>query len=240
MAKIAIQKGHCFRKTGATGTNGEQEFNNKLGNLIAARLKLRGHTPRIFLADADPPAGFDAAIALHADGSVSPQARGASIGYPDAARYGQTAHDRGRALGKAWKQAYQAHGWPGGFRADNYTTGLSKYYGHRRALDAGIPRSLVVEHGFMTNAKDRAWMLDHLERIAQSHVDAVETVLGHQTESGATPTPGEYVVQKGDTLFGIAQRFHVNGGWRQLCDLNRSVIGPDCNKIVPGQKLRLH
>jgi N-acetylmuramoyl-L-alanine amidase len=239
MAKIAIQKGHCFRKTGATGTNGEQEFNNKLGNLIAARLKLRGHTARIFLADESPPGGFDAAIALHADGSVSSQARGASIGYPDAARYGQAAHDRGRALGRAWKQAYQAHGWPGGFRADNYTTGLSRYYGHRRALDAGIPRSLVVEHGFMTNAKDRAWMLDHLQRVAQSHVDAVETVFDHPAGAAATPTSGVYVVQKGDTLFGIAQRFHVNGGWRALCELNRNIIGSDCNKIVPGQKLRL-
>lgn len=237
MAKIAIQKGHCFRTSGATGTVREQEFADKLGDRIAARLKLRGHRPRIFLADELPPADFDAVIALHADGSTSPSARGASIGFPDASRYGQAAAKQGRALGHAWKRAYQAQGFPGRFRPDNYTTGLSRYYGHRRALDRGIPRSLVVEHGFMTNAMEQAWMFSHLDRIAQSHVDAVDAIF----RTGSPPAgDGVYVVQPGDTLFNIAQRFHVSGGWRALCDLNREVIGADCSHLVPGQRLRLH
>jgi hypothetical protein len=241
MARIAIQKGHCFRASGATGTNREQEFADKLGNLIAARLTLRRHTAQIVLADALPPANFDAVIALHADGSESPSARGASIGYPAAERYGQEAAHLSLHLGNVWKLAYQSHGWPGGFRNDNYTSGLAHYYGHRRALDAGIPRSLVVEHGFMTNAVEQAWMFGNMDRIAQSHVDAVDIVFG----AGAGPAPvpvtdaNTYTVQPGDTLFGIAQRFGVNGGWRALCEMNRAVIGPDCARIKAGQVLRL-
>lgn len=47
-----------------------------------------------------------------------------------------------------------------------------------------------------------------------------------------------YTVRQGDTLFLIARRFNVPGGWKTLLDLNRNVI-PDSNIIVPGQVLRL-
>src|SRR5215470_4409184 len=59
----------------------------------------------------------------------------------------------------------------------------------------------------------------------------------------ATRHMTRYVVQHGDTLSGIADRFGVRGGWPALYAANRRAIGPDPNIIhtgtvlaVPGHK----
>ncbi|QEV21507.1 transglycosylase family protein [Streptomyces alboniger] len=46
-----------------------------------------------------------------------------------------------------------------------------------------------------------------------------------------------YTVVRGDTLSGIADERRVRGGWRQLYDSNRRVIGDDPDLITPGQRL---
>jgi len=48
-----------------------------------------------------------------------------------------------------------------------------------------------------------------------------------------------YIVQPGDTLSGIADRFAVPGGWSALYAANRAVIGPDPGLIRPGTVLVL-
>jgi cell wall-associated NlpC family hydrolase len=64
-------------------------------------------------------------------------------------------------------------------------------------------------------------------------------------KSGAAvaPVPHEigpvYVVQPGDWLSKIADKFKTKGGWRYLYDLNRPLVGPNPNLIYPGQKIRL-
>jgi Glycosyl hydrolase family 12/LysM domain len=61
----------------------------------------------------------------------------------------------------------------------------------------------------------------------------------------ASPTPPtapaarSYVVQPGDTLWDIAARQHVKGGWKSLYKRNRGITGPDPNLILPGQRLSL-
>jgi LysM repeat protein len=47
-----------------------------------------------------------------------------------------------------------------------------------------------------------------------------------------------YTVRAGDTLAKIAQAHGVDGGWRTLAALNRSIVA-DPNLIYPGQTLRL-
>jgi nucleoid-associated protein YgaU len=49
---------------------------------------------------------------------------------------------------------------------------------------------------------------------------------------------GEYAVVHGDTLSGIAQKHHVQGGWHRLYDVNHDTVR-DANLIYPGQQLRL-
>ncbi|WP_225803230.1 transglycosylase family protein [Streptomyces sp. NK15101] len=48
-----------------------------------------------------------------------------------------------------------------------------------------------------------------------------------------------HTVQSGDTLGSIARRFALRGGWQALYAANRSLIGPDPNRIVVGTMLRI-
>ncbi|MDI3385443.1 LysM peptidoglycan-binding domain-containing M23 family metallopeptidase [Streptomyces sp. B-S-A8] len=49
--------------------------------------------------------------------------------------------------------------------------------------------------------------------------------------------PESYSVVSGDTLSGIAAQLDVDGGWKQLYEDNRKVVGGDPSLILPGQKL---
>ncbi|MFI1657726.1 transglycosylase family protein [Streptomyces sp. NPDC020472] len=72
-------------------------------------------------------------------------------------------------------------------------------------------------------------------------VDATPAADGVKN-SGATDsqdTPGEYTVQPGDSLSGIAQENELSGGWTALYDANRQTVGTDPNLILPGQSLDL-
>jgi hypothetical protein len=167
MPTLVVQLGHCYRRTGATGTTGEQEYATKVGNACRALLHGRGGwSVRVILAD-DPASSYvgDAFFAIHCDGSTSPAARGASVGYRT---------PEGQAAAQAWKRAYAARGWPG-FRPDNYTAALQGYYGTGTAVARGNRKAVILECGFRTNSEDRA-LLDGPggpERVALSIGDAL-------------------------------------------------------------------
>jgi len=77
-------------------------------------------------------------------------------------------------------------------------------------------------------------------RIASSaQVTLTCTLRAVSTPVRATSPTGEYVVQQGDTLSGIAAQLSVRGGWPALYAANRSLIGPDPNVIHPGSVLVL-
>ncbi|WP_030234201.1 transglycosylase SLT domain-containing protein [Streptomyces sp. NRRL S-455] len=48
-----------------------------------------------------------------------------------------------------------------------------------------------------------------------------------------------YTVAKGDTLYGIAEKYDVSGGWKQLYKDNRAAVGDDPKLIHPGLKLKV-
>jgi len=54
---------------------------------------------------------------------------------------------------------------------------------------------------------------------------------------GSVDNPaGDYTVQPGDTLSGIADRLHVDGGWQRLVELNpAALLNPDL--IFPGARI---
>ncbi len=165
MPTLIVQKGHCYRKTGATGTAGEQSYATSVADACVRLLDGRGGwRVRPTLADVDDYRA-DAFVAVHCDGSSAESARGASAGY-------QT--PEGQAFGQAWKRAYAAAGWPV-FRPDNYTTALANHYGVRNAVRAGTRHAIIIECGFMTNAQDRALMLGPFgpERVASAIGDAL-------------------------------------------------------------------
>jgi hypothetical protein len=172
--RVWIQRGHCFRRTGSTGTTGEQAYVNDIGNRAAVLLRTQGHTVKVALADERISGQWDVFVALHCDGSTSKTASGASVGYRVAS---------GRTVASHWKTRYRARGWPYGFRGDNYTPALQSYYGTSWAASAGIKSAFILEHGFLTNpAKDRAWLTTAEGRTAAAMAlaDTVEVLAGKE------------------------------------------------------------
>ena len=56
----------------------------------------------------------------------------------------------------------------------------------------------------------------------------------------APPTPKTYTVKPGDSLWIIAKKTLGDGSrWKEIYSKNKNVIGPDPNKIYPGQVLRI-
>jgi peptidoglycan hydrolase-like protein with peptidoglycan-binding domain len=146
MGLLVVQRGHCYRTTGATGAPGEQDFATKTAERVKARVNAVGHTVRIINADvSDDQYKGNAFVALHYDSSSSSSARGASVGYQSS---------EGSAFALAWKRHYARNGWTGGFRGDNYTAALGGYYGVRRAVSVGNRRAFISEAGFHSNPDD--------------------------------------------------------------------------------------
>lgn len=55
--------------------------------------------------------------------------------------------------------------------------------------------------------------------------------------AGGSKTYAYYIVQDGDNLQKIGNRYNVN--WRAIFNLNKPVIGPDPNLLIPGMRLRI-
>ena len=161
---VVIQLGHCYRTWGATGTGGhrgtEQEFVTKVGLKARDELILIGVDAVALGADAFVP-DSEVFVALHQDGGPT-GARGASVGYPADSMASP-------AVAKYWKAKYQSSGWPSGFRPDNYTLGLRRYYGFRQNKS---PVKFLIEHGFATNVSDADWMWDNIPKCVDAVVDA--------------------------------------------------------------------
>ncbi|MFI2619101.1 transglycosylase family protein [Streptomyces sp. NPDC018584] len=68
----------------------------------------------------------------------------------------------------------------------------------------------------------------------------VRDVKPEVTPQSTAGTAEMYTVVRGDTLSGIADERRVRGGWQQLYDANRRVIGADPDLITPGQRLSVH
>lgn len=188
MAVIVLQAGHCHRRTGVVGTraaNGftEQQFTWPVANKAAQLLNADGHLARVILADPPSTRSYagEAFVAVHADGNNSPSVGGASVGYRT---------EQGKALAHAWKAAYRALGWTGGFRNDNYTDALSGYYGTKRAVALGNRRACIIEAGFLTNPAEAAQLSSEAgqDRCAQAIRRAVNAMFG---VASTTPAPQE-------------------------------------------------
>lgn len=191
MSTLVVQMGHTGRPrfagdTASRGTAGEQAWTREAGQMALALLHGRGGWDvHAVLADPEPPAyRGDAFVALHCDGSTSPNSRGASFGYRNA---------EGRTLAGAIRRAYEARGWPAGvWKPDNYTGALSGYYGTGAALAAGNRRAVIFEVGTMTNAADRALIANEqgMRRVVLSIADALGIPVDGPPQGSPVPPSG--------------------------------------------------
>ena len=82
---------------------------------------------------------------------------------------------------------------------------------------------------------------DRADTAARASRGARAGAVGAKSAPTAKKAPSgkSYTVRPGDTLSKIARAHSVEGGWRALWKLNRSVLGSDPNLIFPDQKLRV-
>ena len=164
---LLLQLGHVGRTTGSTGTKGEQAFNKELGAEMDKLLKLTNLKYRIMGADNWSKPSPDKAtifLALHADGSTNVNARGFSFGFKPNSN-------------EVFKETLaKSYGQLCGFnrRKDNYTIGLTKYYGYKH-VDCKYVN--IIEHGFLSNKIEHDWLVSHIKDIAKNHVDTIVSFL---------------------------------------------------------------
>ena len=68
---------------------------------------------------------------------------------------------------------------------------------------------------------------------------SVRDVTPQTTPQSQAGTTEMYTVVGGDTLSGIADTHHVQGGWQRLYAANRGTVGADPDLVLPGQRLNL-
>lgn len=119
-----------------------------------------------------------------------------------------------------------------------YESGGKKYdyYGVIRNSQGGsVKYSFIVEHGFHTNEKECAFLLDdgNLRLIARAEA---EVIAQHFSLSESEKAEGEnvYIVKKGDTLSKIALQFGVS-----VEELVKANSIENANLIYIGQKLEI-
>jgi hypothetical protein len=61
----------------------------------------------------------------------------------------------------------------------------------------------------------------------------------HHRSYAKRPTRAIHVVRSGDTLSGLAQKYHVRGGWRAIYRANRTLIGGNPDLILVGMHLHI-
>ena len=112
------------------------------------------------------------------------------------------------------------------------------YYGViRNSAKGGVKYSFIIEHGFHTNEKECAFLLDdsNLKDIARGHAEVIAEYFSlvkndTEEESGITV----YTVKRGDTLSKIASMYGVSVS--ELAEYNAI---DDPNLIYVGQKIRI-
>lgn len=166
--RVLVQAGHVAPREpgfeGGTGTRGEQELvadiQARLVNLLRADSRFQPiPTP------GDIPDGIrvDAAVFLHADGSGNAKASGFSFGYPR--------HPVNKRLADLVAAEFFALSGEPPHHTDNYTADLRGYYGYSRTITDGP--ELLIEHGFLTNPKEAAWLRSHTADLAQAEYRAL-------------------------------------------------------------------
>lgn len=131
---------------------------------------------------------------------------------------------------------------------ETYISILEDYSSHVNTESAPPIAALpgpIVGHPTLSNPRPpirRVSSGAHLPPTLPGPVAAQPASTGGATVPVPTPHPAEqYTVQRGDTLWGIAQRFLGNGAdWRELYNWNRSVVGGNPNLIYPGETLTIN
>lgn len=182
--KVLVQAGHIApREPGfesGTGTTGEQALVRAIRDKLVKFLADDGRFTPIPMPGKIPRGTkCDAALFLHADGSSNKAATGYSFGYPG--------YPVNVALARLVNEEFQKIPGHPPHHADNYTADLRGYYGFSRVDTAGP--EVLVEHGFLTNPGEAAWLRSHVFALAQAEYKALLRYFKLPEKVTPEPTP---------------------------------------------------
>jgi N-acetylmuramoyl-L-alanine amidase len=166
--RVLVQAGHIAPREpgfeGGTGAIREQELTKAVRRRLVALLAADSRFEPV-PCPGDIPDGVDVDVALflHGDGAEDKAATGYSFGFP--------IHPVNEKLAKMIDEEFQQIARRPPHHEDNYTGGLREYYGYRRVPTAGP--EVLVEHGFLTNPRERRWMFRNLSRLANAEYRAL-------------------------------------------------------------------
>ncbi len=180
--RIALQAGHWradeapreLRGLRGNGTSWEGrhewEFNLEIAERAAELLRTQGYDVDVLPAVVPPRYEADLFIAIHADGSADANARGYRVASSRRDRTGR-ADDAADVLSRAYGEA------TGLSRLPTTTRRMRNYYAfnYRRYRHSLHPRTpgIIIETGFLTNARDREVIVDDPDRAALGIAAAV-------------------------------------------------------------------
>ena len=102
------------------------------------------------------------------------------------------------------------------------------YFMHR---NTGLTEPIIVEYGFVDNAKDAKKIKDNYQKYAEAVVKAVATYKGIPYDKSSKSDT--YTVQRGDTLWNISKKFNTS-----VNDLKK-VNNLNSNALYVGQLLKV-
>jgi hypothetical protein len=157
-------------------------------------------------------------------------------------RYASSAHKASRAqqiaVAERVRRGQGINAWPTcGSRA-----GSSKHHKGTNTAGARSTRRVTSERTRSTRRTESQHRTEARRSTGSQRTTSVNrsTRVRSVTPSRSYRPDGRwYVVRAGDTLSLIANRNKVGGGWQELFQLNRNVVGGNPNLIMPGQRLAL-
>ena len=109
-------------------------------------------------------------------------------------------------------------------------TAKDYYFIHR---DTGNLEPLIVEYGFIDNAKDVNFLKNNYKQLAEAVISAVASYIGVPYTAPNDLVTNTYVVQKGDSLYSIANKLNTT-----VSEL-KSINNLTSNTLQIGQILRI-
>jgi hypothetical protein len=173
----------------------------------------------------------DAALFLHADGVDNPSAHGFCLGFPS--------FDVNRRLAGLIAEEFEKLPGHPVHRADNPTKDASEYYGFAHTNTPGP--EVLVEHGFVTNPTEHAWLRAHVGQLAQAEHTALRRFFGFDPNHSPThPDTQDGRITAGTRLMGApragadrAERALLSRPHGQYTDADVHAIVTDYYAVAP-------
>lgn len=236
MKKVVIDAGHGGTDGGATG-NGivEKELTLEISQYIHERLDelgIQNTMVRTTDETVEPAERVQRIVAPYGSGSdvlvISNHinaggGQGSEIIYAlrNSDAFSKKIADELESMGRNVRKYYQRR----------YPSDSSKdyYFIHR---NTGNTEAVIVEYGFLDNAEDAALLKKYWKDYAEAVVKVIANYLGvPYTYTGTMANENYYVVQKGDSLWSIANKYGLTVA--KLKDMNNL----SSNMLSVGQKL---